>query len=30
MVLRGRRFLDHPWFKICKTFINLEGAAAGG
>lgn len=24
------RFLQHPWSKITDTFLNLEGAAAGG
>ena len=23
-------FLQHPWFGISDTFLNLEGAAAGG
>ncbi|KDQ61200.1 hypothetical protein JAAARDRAFT_32197 [Jaapia argillacea MUCL 33604] len=23
-------FLEHPWSKICTSFFNLEGAAAGG
>jgi hypothetical protein len=23
-------FLEHPWFRIPDTFLNLEGAAAGG
>ncbi|KAF5322344.1 hypothetical protein D9619_002200 [Psilocybe cf. subviscida] len=23
-------FLEHPWAKLCDSFLNLEGAAAGG
>jgi hypothetical protein len=23
-------FMEHPWAKLCKTFLNLEGAASGG
>lgn len=24
------RFMEHPWSNITDTFLNLEGAAAGG
>ncbi|KAG6866029.1 hypothetical protein C0991_009438 [Blastosporella zonata] len=24
------RFLQHPWFNLTETFLNLEGSAAGG
>ncbi|KDQ56337.1 hypothetical protein JAAARDRAFT_36511 [Jaapia argillacea MUCL 33604] len=23
-------FMEHPWSKICSTFLNVEGAGAGG
>lgn len=30
LTVLGYRFLEHPWSNLTDTFLNLEGAAAGG